>query len=98
MVSNTFLWRWVFKDRIFVALLLLSTVTFLMAIAERHPSFERTSEPFHLGLLFFILNTVFAVLALRREPLLSYMFLTASVLMNGTLFFFFRYLIIIQGA
>lgn len=86
------------KDRIFVALFLLSMITFLMALTERHPSFERTAEPFQLGLLFFVLNVVFAFLSLRREPLLAYMFLTATVLMNGTLFSYFRYLVMIQGA
>jgi hypothetical protein len=42
-------------------------------------------------------NILFAFLALKREPLLAYMFLTATIILCGTLFFFFHYLIVVQA-
>lgn len=96
MIPRILLWRSFTKDKIFQVLFVLSLLSFVMALIVRRPSLEHSSIGFSLGLFFFFINMLFAFLTLRREPLLSYMFLTATVLLNGTLFFFFRYLHLIQ--
>lgn len=96
MISRSLYWRSFVKDRIFVFLFTLTMLSLCIALLERQPSFERTPIPFNLGLSFALVNIAFAIISLRREPLLSYMFLTLTILLNGTLYFFFRYLITIQ--
>jgi hypothetical protein len=85
------------KDKIFVVLFISALFAFASAMLNRHSSIERTPIPFNLGLTFSLVNMLFAVLTLRREPLLAYMFLTAAILLNGTLYFYFRYLFSIQA-
>jgi hypothetical protein len=97
MRSGAYKLRIYFKDRVFLFLGALSLVLFFVSLLIREASIERTPLPFNLVLLFFIVNTCFAIIALPREPLLAYMFLTASILMNGTLYFFFRYLLSVLG-
>lgn len=89
-------WRIVSRDKIFVFLFGLNTIAILLAVLTRRPSIETTSLPFQLGLSFFCIDVVFALVSIRREPLLAYMFLTVTLLLSGTLYFFFRYLISIQ--
>ena len=96
MIPRVLFLRSFTHDKIFQVLFILSVLTFILAMAFRRPALEHTSIVFSLGLFFFLINMLFAFLTLRREPLLSYMFLTATILLNGTLFFFFRYLIMIQ--
>src|SRR5688500_5028699 len=96
MISRMLYWRSLQKDRIFTVLLTFMVCSFVLAYIEREPDIERTPIPFELGLLFFVINLIFAFLTIRREPLLAYLFLTAGILLNGTLFFFFKYLLLIQ--
>ncbi len=97
MISRSLFWRYYLKDRIFVVLALVAIMAFVLALVERRPSIEHTSAPFNLGLFFFIVNDLLALITFRREPLLSYMFLTAAILVAGTLYFFFHYLLLIQA-
>lgn len=90
-------WRTYTKDRIFVVLFFAAVASFAAALSIRQPLIERSAIPFQLTALFFGVNFLFALISLRREPLLSYMFLTASILLSGTLYFFYRYLTLIQG-
>ncbi len=90
------LWRSLTKDRIFLSLAGASLITFIVMMLTRRPSLETTAVPFDLVLLFFVINVFFAILSLRREPLLSYMLLTATILNHASLLFFFRYLFTIQ--
>jgi hypothetical protein len=98
MVNPVLYWRSIIKDRLFLFLFGLSVLTFVITLVERRPSIERSAIPFNLTLIFFVINMLFAVITLRRESLLSYMFLTAIILLNGTLFFFFRYLLLMQAS
>ncbi len=98
MLHYLILWRTFFKDRIFVLLFSLTVVTLVSALMQRQPSLERTPVPLSLDLFFSVVNIIFALLSLRREPLLAYMFLTATILLNGSLFFFFYYLASIQAS
>lgn len=97
MISRNIWVRSLTKDKIFLLLLTLTAVTFVMALAERRPSFEHSATTFGLGIFFAVINVLFAILALKREPLLVYMFLTATIILNGTLFFYYNYLISIQS-
>lgn len=96
MISRILYWRMLAKDRIFLLLAGLALASFIAIWFARHPALERTTEPLNLGVTFFLVNCLFALVSARREPLLSYMFLTAAILLNGTLFFYFRYLLSIQ--
>ncbi len=96
MISRAVFWRSILRDRIFVLLVTLTLLTFIMALLQREPSIEIDAVPFQLAVLFFIVNVAFSFLTIRREPLLAYMFLTATILSNSTLFAFFRYLLSIQ--
>lgn len=97
MISRNVYWRSILRDRIFISLLTMVLLTIVAALTKRRPSLETSPMPFQLALLFFFVNVTFAFLTIRREPLLAYMFLTATVLGNGTLYFFYRYLIAVQG-
>ncbi len=92
LISRSLVLRGYLKDRIFVLLFSITVVTYLTAVLNRQPSIEASNVPFDLTSLFSGVNVLFAVLSLRREPLLAYMFLTATILIAGTLIFFFRYL------
>jgi hypothetical protein len=96
MISQAMLWRSFTKDRIFLTLAAITIVTFVLVLLLRRPSLETSAVPFDLALLFFVINCFFAVLSVRREPLLAYMLLTSTILSNATLLFFFRYLLMIQ--
>lgn len=96
MITRNIWVRSLTNDRIFVVLGSLSIVTFIIAIFQRRASLEHTPISFGLGVLFIVINVLFALISIKREPLLSYMFLTATIIINGTLFFFWRYLLIIQ--
>lgn len=98
MLPRSLAWRMYTKDRIFVFLLMLCALSLILALLERRPSLERTPIPFDMGIFFTLVNIAFAFLTLKREPLLSYMFLTTTILINGSLYFFFRYLLLIQGS
>lgn len=97
MISHSLLLRSYTRDRLFLVLLGLSFFSGLIALVSRHAEYERSALPFELGIIFFLVNTSFAIVSLRREPLLAYMLLTASILINGTLLFYFRYLNLIQA-
>lgn len=97
MISRNIWVRSFTRDKIFMLLISVTALTFIAAIAQRRPSLEHSATPFGLGLVFIIINILFALLALKREPLLAYMFLTAAILLNGTLFFFWHYLSLIQA-
>lgn len=86
------LWRSLTRDKIFLALVAIAGLTFVAALTKRDPATERTAVPFDLALTFLVVNLLFAALTLRREPLLAYLFLAMTVILNLTLFFFFRYL------
>lgn len=96
MISRTIWFRSFSKDKIFLFLAAAAVITAAVALSERRPSLEHDPTPFGLGSLFAFINFLFAFLALKREPLLAYMFLTATIVLNGSLFFFFRYLTLIQ--
>ncbi len=96
MITRNIWVRSLTKDRIFILLASLTVITFLMAITQRRSSLEHTPTAFGLGILFIVINVLFALLSLKREPLLAYMFLTATIILNGTLFFYWRYLLLIQ--
>ncbi len=96
MIPLTLFWRRYFKDRIFLVLAGLAIASFLLALLERRPSIEHTRVPLNLAIFFFAVNGTLSLLTFRREPLLSYMFLTTAILISGTLYFFFRYLLLIQ--
>lgn len=91
------LFRSIIRDRIFLYLLILTIVTFAIALWNRVAGIEQSPLPFTLVILFFSVNTLFALITLRRDTLLAYMFLTATLLLNGTLFFYYRYLQLIQA-
>jgi hypothetical protein len=95
-LAQTFHWSTIIRDKIFRTLFIVSITTFGLSLLERRPSFEHSAVPFWLGLSFSVVNIVFAMGSVRREPLLSYTFLTASILLHATLFFFFQYLQLIQ--
>lgn len=97
MITRNIWVRSLTKDRIFVLLATITVLTLVLALLQRRPSLEHSPTTFGLALLFIIINLIFALLSLKREPLLSYMFLTATIILNGTLFFFWRYLLLIQG-
>lgn len=96
MIPQAMLWRSLTKDRIFLSLATVSIILFIAMLLTRRSSLETTAVPFDLALLFFVINVFFAILSLRREPLLSYMLITTTILSNASLVFFFRYLLTIQ--
>ena len=96
MIQLTLLVRTIIRDKVFVYLFVTVLATFLIATFHRTSGLEQSSLPFTLNILFFVVNTLFALITLRRDTLLSYMFLTATIVLNGTLFFFYRYLELIQ--
>ncbi len=97
MISRSLYWRSFSRDRIFLSLAILSVATLVLAMARHNPTLERSTIPLQLALTFWVVNVLFAVVTLRREPLLSYMFLTMAILLNSTLFFFFNYLLSLQA-
>ncbi len=95
-IAQLLYWRSITKDRIFLVLLVVSLLSFVATLFERNPIVEQTPLPLELGMSFFVVNLLFSLISLRREPLLSYMFLTASIILNGTLFFYFKYLLVFK--
>lgn len=96
-MSQLFLiWRTISRDRIFFYLLILVILSLTIAIINRTAGLEQSSLALTLVLLFFSVNGLFAFLTLRREPLLAYMFLTATFILDCTLFFYYRYLQLFQ--
>lgn len=98
MISQILYWRNISKDRIFLSLLIVAVISLIFSLVQRQPDLERSVIPFQLTFTFFLTNLLFAFLTIRREPLLSYMFLTATILVNGTFYAFVKYLLLIQTA
>ncbi len=96
MIPRLFYWRAFTRDRIFLVLFVAAIMSFIIALVKHDPKFEHSTVALQLGITFFIINLLFSAVCLRREPLLSYMFLTATLLANGTMYFFFNYLASLQ--
>lgn len=96
MIHIILLWRTILRDRVFLYLLVAAVLSFLTSIWHRTAGLEQSSLSFTLVILFLVVNGLFALITLRREPLLAYMFLTTTLILNGTLFFYYRYLQLIQ--
>lgn len=97
MLDQIIYWRMIAHDRLYLFLTGIGLLAFIAAITSRHPNLERSTAPFDFVLTFLIANLAFSLLTIRREPLLSYVFQTANIILAATLYLFFRSLLASQG-